>query len=328
MGRTSDSLQYTLLKRIMPQIRNNKTATAYKKHLKNFAKWAKSQGYRQPDQITKEVIQEYEQYLEDSPKQYSPATIHSYITPICAAAGVPMDQIRKPKRTAGTIIRGRRKDLDGQEVSRNRQGDKQERNSKYARLVALQRVTGIRRSELGRLKGEDLVERGHSLYVHVRRGKGGKSQLQYILPQDRQAVREIFANVEPDQKVFTKEEMSNTINLHGLRSAHGRDCYQHYVGLITTKQGAADSLRQTLLKRWEKGHERLHASNQKAWERQRARFLADCDDRPYRLRGENLQKAQNLGLPEEYNRLALMCVSVLHLSHWRLDVTVTNYLIG
>ena len=152
--------------------------------------------------------------------------------------------------------------------------------------------------------------------------------MQYVLPQDKQVVREIFEGVSQDQKVFSKEEMSNTINLHGLRSAHGRDCYQHYVGLITTKQGAADSLRQTLLRRWEAGHERLRESDPKAWARQRERFVADCDDRPYRLRGENLQKAQTLGLPEEYCRLALMCVSVFHLSHWRLDVTVTNYIIG
>ena len=60
---------------------------------------------------------------------------------------------------------------------------------------------------------------------------------------------------------------------------------------------------------------------------QRERFVEDMDDRPYKLRGENLRKARALGLPEEYNRLALMCVSVLHLSHWRLDVTTTNYLV-
>ena len=328
MSRTSDSLQYTLLKRVMPQIRNNKTSTAYKKHIKNFARWAKDNGYKKPEQITKDTIQEYEQYLESSPKGYSPATIHSYITPVCAAAGVKMNEIRKPKRTAGQIIRGRRQDTDGQDVIRNKQGDRQADNPKYARLVALQRVTGIRRAELGRLTGADLVQKGSNLYVYVRKGKGGKAQMQYILPQDRQIVREIFDGVGPDQKVFSREEMNNTINLHGMRAAHGRDCYQYYLRHITTKQGAADSLRQTLLNRWEAGHERLRQTDPAAWWRQRDRFLADCDDRPYRLRGENLAKAQALGLPEEYNRLALMSVSVFHLSHWRLDVTVTNYIIG
>lgn len=328
MGRKSPSLQHELILRVLPKIQNNKTGSSYKKHLKNFARWAKSQGYRRPEQITRDVIQEYEQYLEGSPKQYSPATIHTYLTPVCAAADVNMAEIRKPKRSAGSIIRGRRLDLDGQVISRNRQGDRQESDQKYARLVSLQRAIGIRRAELARLTGADLVERGHSLYVRVNKGKGGKNQMQYVLPQDEQIVREIFAGVAPDQKVFSKAEMSNVINLHGMRAQHGRDCYQHYLRHITTRQGAADSLRQTLLKRWEAGHERLRESDPKAWERQRERFVADFDDRPYRLRGENLAKAQALGLPEEYNRLALMSVSVFHLSHWRLDVTVTNYIIG
>ena len=328
MGRKTPSLQHELILKVLPKIQNNKTGSSYKKHLKNYARWAKSHGYRRPEQITRDVIQEYEQYLEGSPKQYSPATIHTYLTPVCAAADVNMAEIRKPKRTAGSIVRGRRRDADGQEVIRNKQGDRQADNPKYARLVALQRVTGIRRAELARLTGSDLLQKGHSLYVCVRKGKGGKQQNQYILPQDEAVVRKIFEGIKPDQKIFSREEMNNTINLHGLRAEHGRDCYQYYLRHITTRQGAADSLRQTLLKRWEAGHERLRESDPKAWERQRTRFLADCDDRPYLLRGENLAKAQALGLPEEYCRLALMCVSVFHLSHWRLDVTVTNYIIG
>ena len=328
MGRKTPSLQHEMILKVLPKIQNNKTGSSYKKHLKNFARWAKEQGYRRPEQITKAVVQEYELYLEGSPKQYSPATIHTYLTPVCAAAGVDMAEIRKPKRTSGSIIRGRRRDADGADVNRNRQGDRQANNQKFARLVALQRVTGIRRAELARLTGSDLLQKGHSLYVCVRKGKGGKQQNQYILPQDEAVVRKIFEGIRPDQKVFSREEMNNTINLHGMRAQHGRDCYQYYLRHITTKQGAADNLRQTLLRRWEKGHERLRESDPKAWERQRERFVADCDDRPYKLRGENLQKAQTLGLPEEYNRLALMSVSVFHLSHWRLDVTVTNYIIG
>lgn len=48
----------------------------------------------------------------------------------------------------------------------------------------------------------------------------------------------------------------------------------------------------------------------------------------YRVRGENKKLALKKGLPTEYNRLALMAVSVFHLSHWRLDVTVSNYLLA
>ena len=58
------------------------------------------------------------------------------------------------------------------------------------------------------------------------------------------------------------------------------------------------------------------------------RFLHDImNEKPYKLRGNNYQKAIEQGKETEYNRLALMAVSVFHLSHWRLDVTVTNYMI-
>lgn len=328
MGRTSESLQHALIKKVLPKIRNNKTATSYKKHLKSFAKWARENGYRKLEQITEDVVQEYEQHLENDPRQYSPVTIHTYLSPVCAAAGIPMNRIRKPKRTAGSITRGRRRDADGQKVERNGQGDRELNDPRFARLVALQRAAGIRRAELGRLKGADLVRVGESLYIDVRKGKGGKRQLQYILPKDKETVEEVFRGIDKEQDVFAPEEMNNKINLHGLRAQHGRDCYEHYLHLINTQKGAAESLRQKLLQRWERGHERLRESNPKSWELQRQRFVSDCDDRPYCLRGENLDKARAMGLPEEYSRLAMMCVSVWHLSHWRLDVTVTNYLIG
>ena len=39
-------------------------------------------------------------------------------------------------------------------------------------------------------------------------------------------------------------------------------------------------------------------------------------------------KAEKNGLPVVYDRLAVMAVSVFHLSHWRCDVTVDNYLLA
>ena len=45
-------------------------------------------------------------------------------------------------------------------------------------------------------------------------------------------LREIFKGVGPDQKVFCKEEMSNKINLHGMRARHSKECYNYYAGLL------------------------------------------------------------------------------------------------
>jgi hypothetical protein len=48
----------------------------------------------------------------------------------------------------------------------------------------------------------------------------------------------------------------------------------------------------------------------------------------YVLRGNNRKLAQKHGLPMKYDRLALLAVSIFHLSHWRHDVTVANYLLA
>ena len=146
------------------------------------------------------------------------------------------------------------------------------------------------------------------------------------MPKDVETVKKIFEGIEPTKKVFSQEEMNNKINLHGLRAQHGRDCYEHYVHLAADP-ATAEKLRSGLLRRWEKAHQKLKKEDPDAWQRQRDRFIKDMDDRPYVLRGENAAKATAAGLPTEYNRLALMCVSVYHLSHWRLDVTVTNYML-
>ena len=52
------------------------------------------------------------------------------------------------------------------------------------------------------------------------------------------------------------------------------------------------------------------------------------EGRPYIVRGDNRKIALEKGYATEYNRLALMAVSVFHLSHWRTNVALTNYMLA
>ena len=311
MPRKRESLKYALNKRAFQNTKNSKnnnTETTYKRSINQFVEWAKKRGYKTADEVTKETIQEYEEFLE-----------------ICVATGVSMDEIRKPKRTAGKIVRSRNKGTD--DKCKNSQGLREECDPKYARVVALEKAAGIRRAELAKLCGEDLDFRDGDCFIVVRRGKGGKRQEQYILPQDVDIVGAIFQGVGAEEKVFSKEEMNNKIDFHGMRAAHARRCYEYYVKRIEADQSFAFDMRIKLMERWIEAHETLCFSDRGTWSRQRSLFEQEMDDRPYKLRGDNLSKALASGSPTEYNRLALMCVSVLHLSHWRLDVTVTNYVV-
>ena len=313
MGRYR-SIQSTLIEAALKGITDNQTVTAYKKDCKLFAVYCKEQGVKRPDQLEgreKELLQAYEKRVEAS--GYSASTIHRRLAAPCKATGISMSEIEKPKRTSGKITRSRNKKA-------NRQGKREIENERYSRLVTFQKAVGIRRTELARLTATDLTtdESGY-LCVYVAKGKGGKRQLQRILPEDEGTVLEIFRNAEPGQKLFSKEEMQNKIDLHGIRREQAQRAYKYYCDRLKNEPGYKYQCRKELAARYKEFHE-PGASNK--------RFLYDImNEKPYKLRGENRQKAIELGKKTEYNRLALMMVSVLHLSHWRLDVTVTNYLI-
>lgn len=313
MGRYR-SVQSIMIAEALKGITDNQTITAYKKDCKLFAAYCKEQGVKRPDQLQgkeKELLQGYEKELEAS--GYSAATIHRRLAAPCKATNISMSEIEKPKRTSGKITRSRNEKA-------NKQGKREAEDERYSRLVTFQRAVGIRRAELFRLTGSDFVidESGY-LCVYVAKGKGGKTQLQRILPEDEGTVLKIFQNADPGQKLFSKEEMQNKIDLHGLRRKHAQRAYEYYADRLKNEPGYKYELRKELAARYREFH-RPGDSNK--------RFLHDImNEEPYKLRGENRKKAIELGKKTEYNRLALMAVSVLHLSHWRLDVTVTNYLI-
>ena len=271
-----------------------------------------------------EALQEYQIYLsryyrKTNGGHLSPATVHTYLAYACTALGVSMAEIKKDKRTADTITRSRRTQ-EGQ----NRRGDREARSPKYRRLVAFQQAVGLRRGELARLTTEDLVmdESGY-LCVRVRRGKGGKKQLQRILPAQEGTVVATMTT-GTSGAIFSKAEMDNDIDLHGMRAAHGYECYLYYAQRLEREPEYAAQLRRELLARYD-------AFNPNGAKKHRDKFIRDISNpHPYYLRrhGSNYATAVRAGRPVVYNRLALMAVSVLHLSHWRLDVSVTNYILG
>ncbi|HEM5491003.1 TPA: site-specific integrase [Streptococcus suis] len=321
MPRKKNSLKHDIFVKATKDVTNNTSRTSYKRSATRFVKWAKVNGIKKISDITEEVLQAYHDDLKNDPKGYTAATIHTYLAPIAKAAGINLNRIRKQKRTSDKIIRGRQQES-------NAQGKKQELNSLFSRLVAFQKVVGIRRNELKNLTGSDLIEDEYgNCYVLVKRGKGGKKQMQYILPKDVAIVKQTFAGIEENEPVFSEEEMNNQINLHALRARHARDSYFFYLEKIQQNPKMRQALSQLLLSKWEEGHQKLKNESNKQYERQRKNFIFDLRDEAYILRGSNKVKAIASGMPIVYNRLALMAVSVLNLSHWRLSVTVTNYIL-
>lgn len=354
MGK-KESIQYTMIAKALHNITNDNTKRAYKKDIRDFAQWCRSIGiktvddiYRafiptNPDQLdrlslergfrTKEDLQQYSarrviQIYRDEvviKKTSSPSTEHRKIAAICKGLSIVRprghedpgweDRVITTKRTADKIVRGRK-------VEKNQQGKREADQERYSRLVRLQQAVGIRRDELRRLRGRDLIEdESGYLCVRVVRGKGGKTQLQRVLPDDVETVREVFSEITPDQRVFSQQEMANKINLHHYRAEQAQKAYGYYKSILKTDEDR-QKLVTELQKRFQAMREDGHG---------RSRFDAELQkalEKPtYKLRGANRQKALQLGLPVVYDRLAVLAVSVFHLSHWRTSVAVTNYLI-
>ena len=304
---------------ILAKMKNRKTAKQYQGHVAKWADWLAGQGIKRMSQLimaygdVESAIQAWTDVMVADGKTAS--TVHSYIAGVCVATSTPMGAIKKPKRRACDIIRSR-------EMGGNQRGGQEEASGRYDDLIRFQRIAGIRRAELADLTGADLVtdESGHPC-IHVRKGKGGKEQLQRILPGEMSVIRPYFTGKGVSEKIFPAETMRNHLDLHALRGQRARQCYQYYLDRIRQDPEYAEQLRQEIRERY------IHLSGRSD---SITRFLRqiDRDSGRYKLRGSSREMAEGKGLPVEYDRLALMAVSVFHLSHWRIDVTVSNYMLA
>ena len=294
---------------------NNKTRSRYTNNYFRFIEYCRNYYKCKSKNECSLYVQQYEQFLEE--QGYSASTIHNRMVPVCLFLNVPLESIDKPKRLTSQYSRGRtgnRAIVSNCNIT----------NPLYERSVEFQKRVGIRRNELKKLKGDDFV-RDESGYwcVRVKKGKGGKQQLQRILPADIDFVQSYFKCKNENELIFNPNEISsNNINYHMLRARQANRAYKYYIDQLETKG--------------EKYREQLQAEIQK---RAKAYHINKKTGRYisiplkeitgyYWLRGENKKFALKNNLPVKYDRLALMAVSVFHLSHWRVDVTVASYLLA
>ena len=201
-----------------------------------------------------------------------------------------------------------------------------------ADIVRFQQMVGGRRSALTRLQGRDLtLDESNQLCIVFHGDKGGKTQRQRILPEHQDAVRAYFASVEPDEFLFPT--ISKELDLHYLRALCAKDAYYYYEKLCSTPEGRAEMRRQ-LWARYTDPEVGCKAylmavakGDQKRMQRHRYLFSQELTDGRYYLRGANRRVAIERGLPTSYDRLALACVSVFHLSHFRNEISVKHYIL-
>lgn len=316
------SLKGEIRSKALEGLTDKDSARTYRRGIEHFFSWLRPEGGEElytPAQVReqpREVLQQYADHLRAEGK--SAATIHTYLAPVCKGCGVSMEQINKPIRQAAAIKRSR--ELAGRDRSAE-----EVKSGRYSRSVELQSLIGIRRAELARLTPESLRSDSNGLFVAVEKGKGGKYQEQRILPKDEEKARELFARGLPGRHILNPSDFGRHIDYHAMRAEHAREAYTYYLALCREPEG-----RETLQKRLYDTIERLHPFRDEIdHEKVLADFRGDMErgNGIYSLRGELRQLAIERGRPTEYDRVALMAVSVFHLSHWRNEVTISNYMI-
>ena len=292
------------------------TIEQYKTHAIRFGQWCKAAyGCRRVEQMAAH-IQDYADELVRAGK--SAATIHTYIAACCYAWQVPLSSIRKPRRHCYAATRSRGEKAVDRRADAGRDAS--------PRLHDLAEMVGIRRREyLGLRCGNLKLDESGYPCVEVIKGKGGKYQLQRILPDDVAAVQSYFADGADRDFVFSKAEMENKIDLHAIRAEVAKRTYAYYMRRLETEPGYRDKLTSEIRARWEKyrGAPPKNAKRKHDW-----LWRDSLVQGTYWIRGANRRKAQENGLAVGYDRLAVMAVSVFHLSHWRCDVTIDHYLLA
>ena len=330
------SLKHDIAHQALSGITDRDTSKNYRASVADFCGWLKTEYGIKNIKALKgkriEIINKYSEYLQE--RGYSSGTVHTYLAPICKGLGIQMQQIDKPKRRAGDIIKRRIE-------TANLRGRREAQLDRYARSVALSKATGARRTELAEMTYADLMHTDESGYrcAVIWDGKGGKTTMQRLTPQQIEICDGLIeqakaSGISLDQHVLVQYEISDHISYHTYRAERAAAAYSLYVDRIAAN--GKEQLIRELIKRWNT----LNADKDRIYVRSNGslatakgsraknyiKTLRDAE-KPYHLRGDNRVRALAASRPVKYNRLALLAVSVFELAHWRVDVTVTDYML-
>lgn len=306
---------------------------------KQFDEWRKISGWTnaQVREHRSEAVKEWVTFLnrdltEEEKKLYTKrrkteayqsASVHTMTAYVCLGLGIEMNGISR----VGSAMDKKKS------TGENERAEQARRKKENAGIVRFAELVGGRRTAYTKLTGADFIRDESGEYcVRFIKDKGGKTQYQRIAPEDIAEVRAYFENKASDERIFP-EPIDKNLDLHGIRAEHARQEYKRYQEICSTEEGRAEMRRQ-LWKRftdpmigntaWLRAKQEGNIQKMKRKERE---FIQEMSDKPYVLRGDNRTVAEYNHRPLEYDRLALCCVSVFALSHWRNEVTVKHYMI-
>jgi integrase len=93
-------------------------------------------------------------------------------------------------------------------------------------LIEFCRGTGLRRKELAALQPRDIIERGGVLYIHVRRGKGGRERVARVVEEYREHVLKLKERAEEEGRERIFERIPVRADIHAYRREYAANRYK------------------------------------------------------------------------------------------------------
>lgn len=274
------------------------TMQTYQREISKFADWLNQKG---KGKITieqaKDEIQAYVDILKE--RGLSASSIHTALAACCKATHTYMRDFDIPERKLADMKRGKH------EVRNDRYNEKN-----HAEILAVNRIIGVRRSELMEICVRDVVEKDGVMYIHTK-GKGGKDNQQLITEEsEKEVIRGYMKDKAENERLFSRDMFNNDADLHSQRAERSKIVYQRVLEDI--KQNPD---RRTYYEEYIK----------KAFEEKGKKVPANID-KNYICRGSFREMLIKEGKEIIYDRVAAMYVSLTVTSHWRVDTTIQHYL--
>lgn len=274
------------------------TMENYQKEVGYFGDWLIKQGHKRISiEDSKAYIQPYIDYCVE--QKLSPYTINKRLSAICKATHADIQDYNHPERSVAKITRG----VDS--AIHDKYNEKH-----YAEIIGANRILGLRRNELKRLKVEDFEISDKYIIVHTV-GKGGKENVQIITDKAKmETAKSWLAGKNPEDRVFSADDFKNDVNFHKQRELRAKDVYERVVADMQNNPESREYYKAFIKNFFERNGKKLREDLEK----------------PYVVRGENRERLKAQGRALEYDRVAVLYVSLTVLNHYRSDTSVNHYI--
>lgn len=203
------------------------TYETYKKQCKTFANWAKE--YEKTSKLKhlkdlKPFVDDYLQSLID--RNLSAWTIKTAKSALVKLYQADADDfICTPPRNREDIKRSRFDTVRDYNVGKKT----------FEFYSMLTSSTGLRRSELCKIKGTDLIEKNGKYYIHVHKGaKGGRERYALIVGKNDQETQEVVDLFKSKRHLNVVPNVPSCFDNHRFRAEYAKRVYFKYLRDIDT----------------------------------------------------------------------------------------------